>query len=290
LSISVFISHAGPDSPVALRVAGELKAKGLNVAIDAEQLRQGDQFLRFMEDGLSRSDYCLLLWSKATTSGKWVAIEWEAALYRAIEESRRFLLIGRLDDEPLPALLGPRIRADLFPDLYPGLNDLFRVWSEDAAARAASGRPVANGTARLTEDTNGVTVYLTSELFGLTQPLRLDLDLPAGVHLDRVISGLGLPRRLHHQNVMGTEFAYRLMYDDARLDRARSLAAQGVREGAVLWLEVEMRPFAAGEPISGDLSTATYRGSAGDVSATRKVLFDAVSAAGFGYASHRFTQ
>jgi hypothetical protein len=132
-----------------------------------------------------------------------------------------------------------------------------------------------------------VTVYLTSELFGLTQPLRLALDLPAGVHLDRVISGLGLPRRLNHQDVMGIEFTYRLTHDHARLDRAQSLAAQGIREGAVLWLEVEMRPFAAGEPVSGDLSTATYRDSADEMSAARKVLLDAVSAAGFGFAPRR---
>lgn len=276
---SVFISHAGPDSAVALEVAKELEAKGLEVRIDREQLRQGDRFLQFMEQALSGCDYCLLLWSDAAAKGKWVTVEWEAALYRAVQESRRFLLIGRLDVRPLPELLGPRLRVNLFPALYPGLTELLALWREDVAAEQASGRPVANGRKALREDEAGETVYLTSELFGLTQPLKLDLDVPSGVHLDRVVAELGLPRRLDHQGVMGVNYEYRFACDEAPLARAKSLAAQGVGAGAVLWLEVEMKPFAVGEAVAGELGRATFRG---DESASRRPLIEAVKAAGFG--------
>jgi len=276
---SVFISHAGPDSPVALEVAKELEAKGLDVQVDREQLRQGDRFLHFMEQALSGCDYCLLLWSEAAAKGKWVAVEWEAALYRAIQESRRFLFIGRLDPQPLPALLGPRLRVNLFPALYPGMAELLAEWQKDLAAEQASGRPVANGRKALEEDGKGETVYLTSELFGLTQPLKLDLDVPAGVPLDRVVADLGLPRRLDHRGVMGVTYEYRFAHEDAPLARAKSLSAQGVSAGAVLWLEVEMKPFAAGEAVAGQLGQATFRG---DESALRRPLTEAVKAAGFG--------
>ena len=276
----VFISHAGPDSPIALRVAHELEANGLSIEIDREQLRQGDRFLQFMERALSACDYCLLLWSKAAAIGTWVAVEWEAALYRAIQESRRFLLIGRLDEEPLPALLGPRLRVDLFPALYPGLTELLGLWREDVAATEASGRPVANGSKAISEDEQGMTVYLTSELFGITQPLKLDPNVPSGIHLDRVVTDLALPRRLDHQGVMGVDYEYRLVSDDTRLSRAKSLAAQGVAAGAVLWLEVEMRPFAAGDAVAGELAGATFRG--GDERSARRALLDAVVVAGFG--------
>lgn len=282
---SVFISHAGPDSPVALDVAKELETNGLEVEIDREQLRQGDRFLQFMEKALSGCDYCLLLWSQAAAKGKWVAVEWEAALYRAIQESRRFLLIGRLDQQPLPALLGPRLRVDLFPKLYPGLTELLELWQEDVAAEQESRRPVANGSKAVSEDQQGTTVYLTCDLFGITQPLKLDLGVPSGVHLDRLVADLGLPKRLDHQGVMGVNYEYRFVCEDAQLSRAKSLAAQGVGAGAVLWLEVEMKPFATGEAVSGKLAGATFRG--GDALTARRTLIDAVKAAGFGVPPRR---
>jgi hypothetical protein len=281
MATSVFISHAGPDAPAALRVADQLTSRGLTAVIDRGQLAPGDRFLRFMEDALAACDYCLLLWSRAAAGGRWVAVEWEAALYRAIEESRRFLLIGRLDAEPLPALLAPRLYVDLFPGLDPGLGELLSLCGRDAAAATASGRPVAAGTARVPQDPNGAAVYLTSDLFGLTQPLTLDLSLPAGVHLDRVITALNLPRRLDHQGVAGVEFSYRLARGEARIDRAVSLAAAGVRPGDVLWLEAEIRPFAAADPVSGALGQAVFRGI-GDPADARRALLRAVTAAGFG--------
>lgn len=282
---SVFISHAGPDSGVALGVANELQAKGLEVEIDREQLRQGDRFLQFMEKALSECDYCLLLWSESASKGKWVAVEWEAALYRAIQESRRFLLIGRLDEQPLPALLGPRLRVDLFPGLYPGLTELLELWLEDVAAEDASGRKVANAKKQVSEDETGAAVYLTSELFGLTQPMKLDLDVPSGIHLDRVVADLALPKQLDHQGIMGVSYEYRLVHDDERLERAKSLAVQGVREGAVLWLEVEMKPFAKGQAVDGELGSARFRGAGpGDMAVleARRALLDAVVDAGLG--------
>ncbi len=284
---SIFISHAGPDSAIALKVAKEFETRGLKIEIDREQLRQGDRFLQFMEKALSDCDYCLLLWSEAASKGKWVAVEWEAALYRAVQESRRFLLIGRLDTQPLPALLGPRLRVDLFPEFYPGLTELFELWEEDVAAAEASGRRVANAKVRVMEDADGATVYLTSDTFGVTQPLRLDLSIPSGVHLDRIVADLELPKRLDSHDVMGVRFEYRLVHNDRLIERAKSLADQFVRAGDVLWLEGEMTPFAKGQPVGGQLGSARFRGSSAEkaddvIALGRRSLLDAVMRAGLG--------
>jgi TIR domain-containing protein len=280
----IFISHGGPDTPVALQVAQELEARGLTVDVDRDQLRAGDVFIAFMERSLAAADYCLLLWSHHAAAGKWVAVEWEAALYRAIEESRRFLLIGRLDAHPLPVLLGPRLRVELFPALYPGLQELFALWEQDVKAEDASGRRVANAAVKVAEDERGGTVYVTSELFGLTQPLRLDFNVPAGVHLDRLIAELGLPRQLDVKGVIGARYDYRFVHDDRPLSRAPSLTAQGVGEGAVLWLEVEFTPFAKGQPISGELTSAKFRTAEASDATTdaRRELLAAISRAGLG--------
>ncbi|MFO0827114.1 MAG: TIR domain-containing protein [Phycisphaerales bacterium] len=279
---SVFISHGGADTQTARRVADELRKHGLVVALDREQLRQGDVFLRFMEKALSDCTYCLLLWSQAAAKGKWVAIEWEAALYRAVEEARSFLLIGCLDAEPLPALLAPRLRASLSPDLYPGLTELLDLARRDAVAEGESNRPVAKARVPLTQDDSGTTIYVTSELFGITQPLRVDLTIPAGVHLDRLVADLRLPMQHDHQGIMGVTYEYRFAHDETPIARNKSLAAQGIGQDAVLWLEVEMKPFARHVPVAGQLAGATFRGPDAGAGAAFQSLLDAVNAAGLG--------
>jgi TIR domain len=278
----VFVSHGGADSEKALAVARELESRGLQVDVDRDQLRTGDTFLKFMETALSACDYCLLLWSEAAARGKWVEVEWQAALYRTIEESRRFLLVGRLEAYTLPALLAPRLYTDLFPEIFPGLDSILSLWKSDDDAEKTSNRPVANGTKDLPADANGATVYLTSDLFGITQPLRLDLGVPAGIHLDQILKSLELPRELDHKGVMGVRYEYRLVRDNTSLTRAATLAAQGVEPGTVLWLEVEMKPYAKGAAVAGALTGATFRGGNDAERYARDALLDAISAAGMG--------
>jgi hypothetical protein len=278
---SVFISHAGPDSPAAHAVADRLRADGFGVELDRERLRTGDSFLSFMEKALSTCDYCLLLWSQAAAERKYVQLEWEAALYRTIEESRRFLLIGRLQDHPVPALLGPRLRVELFPDSAEGLDELVALLREDGTAESASGRRVGRAAAPTQEDPAGVEVYVTSEMFGLTLPLRWDLQVPCGVHTDRLTRSLGLPRQHDHQGVMGVRYTYGLALDDTPLSPTGTLAEQGVVERSVLWLEVEMKPYAAGREVEGELAGARLRGEGGFDQARRQLL-DAVNRAGLG--------
>jgi hypothetical protein len=283
VSASVFISHSGADIPTARAVTAELRKNGLEVALDREVLDQGDVFLAFMEEALASSTYCLLLWSHAAAQSKWVAVEWQSALYRTVQEARRFLLIGTLDDEQVPALLAPRLRTALYPALYPGLDALLAMWRADTAAEQTAQRPVASATVPLAQDEGAPTVYLSSELFGITLPLRLDLSEPAGVHIDRLAAQLGLPRQLDYEGVMGVRYEYRLVLDDQPLERNRPLSAQGVGPGTVLLLEVEMKPFAQSAPVAGQLAGARFRGKfAAGTSEGRKHLLAAIARAGLG--------
>lgn len=277
----VFISHAGADSQAALEIAEALTELGLEVELDREQLRGGDSFLTFMESALSGCDYCLLLWSRAASEGKYVQVEWEAALYKTIEESRRFLLIGRLEDFPVPALLGPRLRVELFPDTQPGLDELQALFGEDSAAEEDSGRVVKLATVPAPEDPDGVPIYVTSELFGRTVPVSWDLRIPAAVHLDRFVDRMGLPRQQTAHGVVGVRFDYDFGLDGKVLARVEPLGAQGVGPHAVLWLQTTVTPFATTDPVAGQLTSATFRG-ADPVSDGRKALLAAVHRAGLG--------
>src|SRR5580692_482327 len=113
MSRRIFLSHAGADAPIAQRVAAYLRRAGLEPLMDREKLGAGESFLSFMEEGLSTSDYFLLLWSAEAAGAKWVRIEWEAALHRAVSDARAFLVVGRLDSHPVPTLLSPRLFVNL---------------------------------------------------------------------------------------------------------------------------------------------------------------------------------
>jgi hypothetical protein len=261
----VFVSHAGPDSERARLVALALEQAGLGVVLDRNVNRPGDDFLAFMEKSLSECDYCLLLWSSAAADRDWVRVEWEAALYRTIKGARRFLVVGRLEEYQLPALLAPRLFIDLFPELTPGIDELIAMCQHDRAAAAGSRRPIGQPTADVAQDVAGNTVYVTSDLFQLTIPLSVSLDVPVGVYVDRLVFDLELPRQYDHQGLLGVRYHYSFAHEGQRLARDRSLAAQHVDTNSILWLEVEMTAFAAGTPFEGVLPHAKFRG--GDDSA-----------------------
>ena len=255
----VFISHAGIEAESAQKVVEVLQASGLEPLLDRERVATGESFIAFMEEALSTSDYCLLLWSAAAATRIWVQQEWEAALYRSIAEKRAFLAIGRLDAHPLPVLLAPRLHVKLFPQIEPGLGDLVGTWTDDRSAEEQSDRLVGPPPVGVDVGDSGEPVYVTSELFGITLPWRAVLEAPASLVLDNVIGQLDLPTVIDHDGRVGVRFSYHLATAAKRLDRGRTFAEQDVARKTVLWIESEAEMFAAAEPVNGDIAKATFR-------------------------------
>jgi len=256
---SIFISYAGADAAIAMRIADELAADGIQSRVAQRNLATGDSFLGFMESSLSTSDYCLLLWSSHAAETPWVQVEWEAALYRSIQERRGFLVTGRLEDIPLPALLAPRIRVDLFPELRPGLTEIATNWRCDRQVEQHTKRPVADASGRPLAAPGQHTIYLTSDLFGITVPVKVGTSDDARSLMELIITRFNLPTALDHEGKFGVRIAYRLMYEHQPLDPSRTLMQQ-VPDRAVVWVETEVTPFAHVEPLSGELQVALYRG------------------------------
>ncbi|MSP59418.1 MAG: toll/interleukin-1 receptor domain-containing protein [Myxococcales bacterium] len=259
----VFLSHAGSDTASARQVADLLAESSVEAILDRGTIGPGDSTATFMNQGLGTADYCLLLWSEAASTRPWVTIEWEAALYRSGREARAFLVVGRLENREVPPLLAPRLYVDLFPDPRRGMDELLKHWHLDRTAERRSEHPVGAPALEPTADAAGAPLYLSSELFGLTIPLRLSLDVPAGVHLDRLINDLKLPLRFDHQGRIGMTFEYALALADRPLVRGRPLAAQSVRPGDVLELQVQVTPFAAVAPREGAARPLVFRGGGG---------------------------
>jgi hypothetical protein len=209
-------------------------------------------------------------------------------LHRGVREARRFLVVARLEDHPLPSLLAPRLFEDLFPNLHPGIDRVIAMCREDQAAAATTGRPVARATADITEDPGGETIYVTSRIFQVTTPLKISMDLPCGLFLDRFLSDSMLPKQQDLQGRLGVRYEYRLVYGDHALAPELSFNSQGVPPNSALELEVEMQPFSARGPIAGALVPAVVRGEFGEEEAealeqARRTLAAAVNRAGLGF-------
>jgi hypothetical protein len=257
----IFVSHAGGDWPAVANIVSRIQEHGLEVRLDRREIDLGDSFIRFMEESLVSCDYCLLLWSSAAAQSKWVRVEWEAAFHRAVSESQRFLIIGMLESHPVPELLRPRLRIDLFPDPIPGVSKLVQLWHNDQTAQDASQRPLCNPKCPIKADPTGNTVYISSKLFSKTFPMQTDLRLPTVIVIERIVSELGLPRQIDQDGKIGLRFEYHLALGDQRLNPEQPLNSQSVGENALLWLETEVQPFAQTAPISGTISGAVFRGS-----------------------------
>jgi TIR domain len=255
----IFLSHAGFDALKATAVAHELQCAGIDVRFDRQELCLGDGFLTFMDQALSTSDYCLLLWSRHAAAVQWVRMEWEAALYRSVQEKRSFLVAGLLEDFPLPALIAPRLRTDLFPELQPGLGRIIDTWQADRVAEHQTQRPVASAPLSKASVPGTSTIYVTSEAFGITTPLGANLDEPAGLYLDRIVDVFKLPKVFDHDGRIGVRFGYRLKLGSKTLERGLALTAQQVTDRSVLWLETTMTPYAQSDPMAGSIHPATFR-------------------------------
>jgi hypothetical protein len=173
-----------------------------------------------------------------------------------VQQKRAFLIVARLEEHPLPPLLAYRLFLDLFPDRPAGIRQLIGVWDADRAAEIASGRPVASVSHA---EAAGTQVFVTSEVFAITVPIRTTLAEPAGAFLYRLVTTLGLPIVFDYQGRLGVRFEYALTHDQTMLDSTRALDAQGVRENDLLWIETRMRPYSATAPASGRLDGATLR-------------------------------
>ena len=283
---TIFISHAGADIPRVRLVAELIQKGGLKVRLDRNELQEGDSFLSFMEDALRGSDYCLLAWSKAAAGSKWVQVEWEAAFHRAVTDAQNFLIIGRLENHPVPELLRPRLRVDLFPEPVGAVQQLLNMWQRDEQASEMSLKPVAPPRAVMQAPPDGATLYITSNTLAKTFPIVVSLTVPVAIVVQQITSLLDLPDQLDLKGALGCRFMYDLVCDDKTLRKEASLAAQGIGANQLLLLQVEMRTFSTSDPVSGSLQKAVFRSVEMELPVlkeARKLLMTRINEKGMGY-------
>jgi hypothetical protein len=116
-----FLSHNSKDKPAVRALADALRANGIVVWLDEEQLRPGLSAQKLMDSGIRRSRSVAVLVG-ADGIGPWEDEELQAALRLAVADKRPVIPV-LLPDAPrvptLPGLLATRTWVDLRPGAHP---------------------------------------------------------------------------------------------------------------------------------------------------------------------------
>jgi hypothetical protein len=104
-SITVFISYNKADKEVARNIGLFLAAETINVWFDEWEISAGDSIIDQINTGLGYYTHFLILWSKNSSTSKWVRRELSSILTKAIESGTPKVIPILLDDTVLPQLL-----------------------------------------------------------------------------------------------------------------------------------------------------------------------------------------
>lgn len=116
----VFISHATEDKQIATPLVGKLKEFDLNVWYDKDVLRWGDSLMESINNGLKKSIFGIVIFSKTFFKKRWTMTELKAlvALANATGEKKILPLLYEISHKELT-------------DQYPILSDIVaRSWDE----------------------------------------------------------------------------------------------------------------------------------------------------------------
>ena len=128
MPIKVFLSYARSDAAMVDRIATDLKAEGVEVWLDRDQLTPGQSWVEQIEGAITRSDFLLFFISRSSLNSKWAIREYEAA-FTSLKRSGGSRIIPILLEEgpQLPASLASIQYADFTKSHYAGMRDLIRA-------------------------------------------------------------------------------------------------------------------------------------------------------------------
>lgn len=250
---NVFLSYRSVNRIWVLNLYDVLRQQGFSVFLDQVVLSGGDDLIEVLEQGLSRSQSGVLIWSSASADSDWVRREYDT-LERQTTEKPGFRFVPvRLDNAKLPIFAAGRVFFDFtsYPD-GPNGGDLLRLLyavlgqplSDDAAHFAAQQDDVAKQAsadieaaifnkkpARLIElfNQDGLPWKTSSALGCKAANGLIDLD-----HNDEAITMLGqlrdqFPRAIRPQQLLALALARRGKEGD--LDQAQGILGRLYQSG-----------------------------------------------------------
>jgi len=146
--VDFFVSHAGPDRAWAEWVAWHLREAGYTVELDAWDWAAGDNFVTRMHTAVDTASRVIALLSQAYfADSRYTTDEWSAALVKDETTGGHRLVPVQIERCPLPRLLRPLLRVELFD--VPEPEAVQRLLAAVRGPRRPDGAPVfpVRGTA-----------------------------------------------------------------------------------------------------------------------------------------------
>lgn len=113
----IFISHSSLDKKFATKLATDLSKLGHIPWLDEWEIKVGECIPSKIEQGISESDYVVIVLSPNSTNSNWVEREWKSKYWDEVNENRVMVLPVLLSNCDIPRLLLTKKLAD-FRDNY----------------------------------------------------------------------------------------------------------------------------------------------------------------------------
>jgi len=124
--IEVFISHSSADKWFARKLETDLKVLGLQPWLDETKIVAGESIVEKVEQGVAKSDYCVIVLSKESVRSLWVRREWESVFWKEMQQKKTCIIPVLLEQCEIPPLLSAKKYADFTKGYNEGLVELLR--------------------------------------------------------------------------------------------------------------------------------------------------------------------
>lgn len=103
--MKVFISHSSKDHDFTMLLAEKMKKDFIDVWVDDWELQAGDSIVQKVDEGISKSSFFIIVFSKYSIKSNWVLRELNSTLMRQLTKDDikilPILLEIEFDDMPL---------------------------------------------------------------------------------------------------------------------------------------------------------------------------------------------
>jgi hypothetical protein len=123
----LFICHSSKDKKFAEWLAEKLKSFGIRIWLDKWEIKIGDSIVDKINQGISMSDYLVIILSRNSVESAWVNEELNSGIIRNIESQGAFVLPTVVEDCQIPTLLSHRRFADFRYDKAQGFKELLQA-------------------------------------------------------------------------------------------------------------------------------------------------------------------
>lgn len=155
----VFLSYRSVNRIWVLNLYDVLRQQGFEVFLDQVVLTGGDELILGLEDGLSKSQAGILVWSSTTMDSDWVRREYQVLERQALARQSFSFVPVRLDASTLPAFAANRVFLDFssYPD-GPNGGELLRL------LHAIAGLPLSPEAARFAAEQDAAAKQQADEV------------------------------------------------------------------------------------------------------------------------------